>query len=106
MRKLVKICVICYFKTKKSASEIYDLLQTTLGDKWLRRSNIFVHFNKFKDACKAIDDDPRFDRPPTLITHERSTKILDLGRSEYRLKIGELTDSLSLSFLRGSINFD
>ena len=47
------------FKTGKTASETYELLKPAFGDKYLRRSKVFIWFNKFKNGRESVEDDPR-----------------------------------------------
>ena len=96
-KKLQRVCVKFSFKTAKPAVETYDILKTAFGDKYLRRSNVFIWFNIFKDRREAVDDDLRSGSLPTSLTDENILIIYNLVRSDRRLTIREMADELSLA---------
>ena len=62
------------FKTGKSA----------FGDKCLSRSDVFIWFNRFKNARESVDDDPqKSGRPSVSITNKNIAKIIDLVPSDH-----------------------
>ena len=93
-RASVKFC----FKTRKTASETYELSKTAFGDKCLSLSNVFLWFNRFKNGRKSVEDDPRSSQPSTSKTDENIVKVRDLVRSDCRLTIRGMSHELNLSF--------
>lgn len=94
--KTERVCVKFCFKTGKSASETYELLQTAFGDKCL--TNVFIWFNRFKDGRELVEDDLWSSRPSTSKTNENIVKVHDLVCSDRRLTISEMANELNLSF--------
>ena len=82
-----RACAKFCFKIGKTDSETYDVLKTAFGDKCLSRSNVFIWFNRFKNDCESVEDDPRPGRPSTSKTDENIVKVRDLVRSDRRLTI-------------------
>ena len=93
-----RACVKFCFKTGKTALETYELLKTAFGDKCLSHSNVFIWFNRFKNGCESVEDDPWPSRPSTSKTDENIVKVCDLVRSDYLLTSREMAHELNLSF--------
>ena len=82
----------------KSVTDIYYLLITEFGDKYLSWSNVFIWFNKFFNGRELVNNDLRSGRPPTSMSIENIAKIRYLVCSDHRLTIREIVDELHSSF--------
>lgn len=83
-----RACVRFCFKTWKSASETYELLQTAFGDKRLRPSNVWYYGPT--DSRMAANQSKRTPlRPAFHFKHQREdiVKVRDLIRSDRSLHL-------------------
>ena len=59
-------CIKFCFKLGKTATECYEMLKTTFGERAMGRSQTFQWFSRFKAGRISTDDDERSGRPVSV----------------------------------------
>ncbi|CAK9818663.1 Protein GVQW3 [Anthophora plagiata] len=63
-----RVCVKFCFKLRKSATEIFRLIQKAFGHDSMSRTKCFEWYNRFKSGRISMDEDTRSGRFSTLTT--------------------------------------
>lgn len=91
-----RIVVKFHFKLGKTASETYLLLKEVYGSECLSRTRVFEWFKRFKNGREDVEDDERSGRPSTSKTDENVEKIRILIRSDRRLTIRAIAETVGI----------
>ncbi|GFX89522.1 protein GVQW3 [Trichonephila clavipes] len=91
-----RIVVKFHFKLGKTATEIYNLLKEVYGSECLSRARVFERLKRFKDGRQDVEDDSRPGRFSTSKTNENVEKVASLIRSDLRLSIHAIAETVSI----------
>lgn len=91
-RYAIKFC----FKSGKTATETYQMMQNAYGDDCLSRSNVFLWFGKFRDGREDTKDDERTGRPRTSRTDSNIEAVRAALKGDRRLTIRLLAEHLNI----------
>ena len=92
-RCAIKFC----FKLGYTASITYGKLQEAYGEECLSRAQTFRWFKDFSEGRTSVDDVSRSGRPSTSRNDENVERVRDLIRSDRRLTVRLIADSLDLN---------
>ncbi|XP_058810647.1 protein GVQW3-like [Phymastichus coffea] len=91
-----RIVVKFHMKLGKTATETYNLLKQVYGNECLSRPRVFEWFKRFQDGREGVEDDSRSGRPSTSKTDENIEKVGNLVRSDRRLSIRAIAESIGI----------
>ncbi|CAH2089296.1 unnamed protein product [Euphydryas editha] len=80
----------------KPRSEIKEHLNAVNSDSSPSTATIKNCFNEFKRGLTTVFDDPHPGAPKTVTTEDKTTKIHDLVFLDRRLKVREVTETVSI----------
>ncbi|XP_011699262.1 PREDICTED: putative uncharacterized protein FLJ37770, partial [Wasmannia auropunctata] len=92
-RYAIKFCV----KLGKNATETFQMLQEAFKDDCISRSQSGKWHKAFKEGREEIADEPRSGRPTTARTNENVDRVRKVLRSDRRLSIQQIADTLHMS---------
>lgn len=81
----------------KHAGETFSLLKTVYQESCLKRSTLYKWFKRFQGGQEDVEDDPRPGRPQTSKTDENIEKIGVMIRSDRKLTLGLMADTLKIN---------
>lgn len=98
VNKIIEQRIVVKFHTKlgKNATETYHLLKRVYGDDCLSRTTVFEWYKRFQDGREDVKDDARPGRPTTSSTDENIEKIGKLVRSDRRLSIRAIAETVGI----------
>ena len=89
-----RIVVKFNFKLGKTAPKTYNLLKEVYGSECLSHARVFEWFRRFKDGRQDVEDDSRPGHPLTLGTDDNVEKVASLIRSDRRLSIRAIAETV------------
>ncbi|UYV68453.1 hypothetical protein LAZ67_5004372 [Cordylochernes scorpioides] len=89
----IKFCV----RLGKNATETFQMLQKAFKDDCISRSQSGKWHKAFKEGREEIADEPRSGRPTTARTDEIVDRVLEVLRTDRRLSIQQIADTLHMS---------
>ncbi|UYV82421.1 hypothetical protein LAZ67_21002026 [Cordylochernes scorpioides] len=92
-RYAIKFCV----RLGKNATETFQRLQKALKDDCISRSQSGKWQKAFKEGREEVADEPRSGRPTTARTDENVDRVLEVLRTDRRLSIQQIADTLHMS---------
>ncbi|UYV74678.1 hypothetical protein LAZ67_12000508 [Cordylochernes scorpioides] len=92
-RYAIKICV----RLGKNATETFQMLQKAFKDDCISRSQSGKWHKAFKEGREEVADEPRSGRPTTARTDENVNRVLEVLRTDRRLNIQQIADTLHMS---------
>ncbi|UYV78221.1 hypothetical protein LAZ67_16000539 [Cordylochernes scorpioides] len=92
-RYAIKFCV----RLGKNATETFQMLQKAFKDHCISRSQSGKWHKAFKEGRKEVADEPRSGRPTTARTDENVDRVLKVLRTDRRLSIQQIDDTLHMS---------
>lgn len=92
-RYAIKFCV----KLGKNATETFQMLQEAFKDDCISRSQSGRWHKAFKEGREEVADEPRSGRPTTARTDENVDRVREVLRSDRRLSIQQIADTLHMS---------
>ncbi|UYV62871.1 hypothetical protein LAZ67_2002195 [Cordylochernes scorpioides] len=94
-RYTIKFCV----RLGKNATETFQMLQKAFKDDCISRSQYGKWHKAFKEGREEVADEPRSGRPTTARTDENVDRVLEVLRTDRRLSIQKIADTLHMSTL-------
>ncbi|UYV70307.1 hypothetical protein LAZ67_7002482 [Cordylochernes scorpioides] len=92
-RYAIKFCV----RLGKNATETFQMLQKAFKDNCISRSQSGKWHKAFKEGREEVADEPRSGRPTTARTDEDVDRVLEVLRTDHRLSIQQIADTLHMS---------
>lgn len=92
-RYAIKFCV----RLGKNATETFQMLQEAFKEDCISRSQSGRWHKAFKEGREEIADEPRSGRPTTARTDENVNRVCEVLRSDRRLSIQYIADTLNMS---------
>ncbi|UYV69451.1 hypothetical protein LAZ67_6003646, partial [Cordylochernes scorpioides] len=92
-RYAIKFCV----RLRKNATERFQMLQKAFKDDCISRSQSGKWHKAFKEGREEVADEPRSGRPTTARTDENVDRVLEGLRTDRRLSIQQIADTLHMS---------
>ncbi|UYV76563.1 hypothetical protein LAZ67_14001162 [Cordylochernes scorpioides] len=92
-RYAIKFCV----RLGKNATETFQMLQKAFKDDCISRSQSGKWHKAFKEGREEVADEPRSGRPTTARTDEDVDRVLEILRTDRRLSIQQIADTLHMS---------
>lgn len=92
-RYAIQFCV----RLGKNATETFRMLQEAFTDGCMSRSQCGRWHKAFKEGREEIADEPRPGRPTTARTDENVNRVRDVLRSDRRVSVQYIADTLSMS---------
>ncbi|UYV71914.1 hypothetical protein LAZ67_9001136 [Cordylochernes scorpioides] len=92
-RYAIKFCV----RLGKNATETFQMLQKAFKDDCISRSQSGKCHKAFKEGREEVADEPRSGRPTTARTEENVDRVLEVLRTDRRLSIQKIADTLHVS---------
>ncbi|EGI61317.1 FLJ37770-like protein [Acromyrmex echinatior] len=92
-RYAIKFCV----RLGKNATETFQILQEAFKDDCISRSQSGRWHKPFKEGREEIADEPRSGCPTTTRTDENVNRVCEVLRSDRRLSIQYIADTLNMS---------
>ncbi|UYV80288.1 hypothetical protein LAZ67_18002305 [Cordylochernes scorpioides] len=92
-RYALKFCV----RLGKNATETFQILQKAFKDDCISRSQSGKWHKAFKEGREEVADEPRSGRPTTARTDENVDRVLEVLRTDRRLSIQQIADTLHMS---------
>ncbi|UYV82119.1 hypothetical protein LAZ67_21000950 [Cordylochernes scorpioides] len=92
-RYAIKFCV----RLGKNATETFHMLQKPFKDDCISRSQFGKWHKAFKEGREEVADEPRSGRPTTARTDENVDRVLEVLRTDRRLSIQQIADTLHMS---------
>lgn len=92
-RYAIKFCV----RLGKNATETFQMLQEAFKEDCISRSQSGRWHKAFKEGREEIADEPRSGRPTTARTDENVHRVCEVLRSDRRLSIQYIADTLNMS---------
>ncbi|UYV66373.1 hypothetical protein LAZ67_4001480 [Cordylochernes scorpioides] len=92
-RYAIKFCV----RLGKNATETFQMLQKAFKDDCISRSQCGKWHKAFKEGREEVADEPRSGRPTTARTDENVDRVLEVLRTDRRLSIQQIADTLHMS---------
>jgi len=92
-RYAIKFCV----RLGKNATETFQMLQEAFKEDCISRSQSGRWHKAFKESREEIADEPRSGRPTTARTDENVNRVCEVLRSDRRLSIQYIADTLNMS---------
>lgn len=92
-RYAIKFCV----RLGKNATETFQMLQEAFKDDCISRSQSGRWHKAFKEGQEEVADEPRSGRPTTARTDENVNRVCEVLRSDRRLSIQYIADTLNMS---------
>ncbi|UYV67491.1 hypothetical protein LAZ67_5000890 [Cordylochernes scorpioides] len=89
----IKFCV----RLGKNATETFQMLQKAFKDDCISRSQSGKWHKVFKEGREEVADEPRSGRPTTARTDENMDRVLEVLRTDRRLSIQQISDTLHMS---------
>lgn len=92
-RANIKFC----FRTGKTFTETFNLMKSVYGES-VERSTVHLWFNNFKKGRESIENAEKSGRPRNSTNPDHVFEVRKLVRSDRRLTIREMADTLNISF--------
>ncbi|UYV72446.1 hypothetical protein LAZ67_9003181 [Cordylochernes scorpioides] len=92
-RYAIKFCV----RLGKNATETFQMPQKAFKDDCISRSQYGKWHKAFKEGREEVADEPRSGRPTTARTDENVDRVLEVLRTDHRLNIQQIADTLHMS---------
>lgn len=92
-RAAIKFC----FKSGKTASETFEMMQKAYGSECLSRSKVFEWFSRFKNGRDSLEDDSRAGRPVTARNDENVNRVRALLDDNRRTSIKNIAGQLGIA---------
>ncbi|UYV63349.1 hypothetical protein LAZ67_2003808 [Cordylochernes scorpioides] len=92
-RYVIKFCL----RLGKNATETFQMLQKAFKDDCISRSQSGKWHKAFKEGREEVADEPRSGRPTTARTDENVDRVLEVLRTDRRLSIQKIADTLHMS---------
>ncbi|UYV74734.1 YTHDF2 [Cordylochernes scorpioides] len=92
-RYAIKFCV----RLGKNATETFQMLQNAFKDDCISRSQSGKWHKAFKEGREEVADEPRSGHPTTARTDEEVDCMLEVLRTDRRLSIQQIADTLHMS---------
>ncbi|UYV69314.1 hypothetical protein LAZ67_6003231 [Cordylochernes scorpioides] len=92
-RYAIKFCV----RFENNATETFQMLQKAFKDDCISRSQSGKWHKAFKEGREEVADEPRSGRPTTARTDEDVDRVLEVLRTDRRLSIQQIADTLHMS---------
>ncbi|UYV60920.1 K02A2.6-like [Cordylochernes scorpioides] len=92
-RYAIKFCV----RLGKNTTETFQMLQKVFKDDCISRSQSGKWHKAFKEGREEVADEPRSGRPTTARTDENVDRVLEVLRTDRRLSIQQIADTLHMS---------
>jgi len=88
------LCEILCENWKKSVTETFEMLKIAFGEEAMCRTQTYEWWKRFKEGRTSVVDDPRLGRPSTSITDDNVAKVREVIRSNRRLTVREVGQSI------------
>ena len=88
-----------YVRLGKNATKIFQMLQEVFREDCISRSQSGRRHKAFKEGREMVVDERRSGRPTTVRADENVTRVSQVLRSNRRLSIQQIADTLNLSTL-------
>ena len=75
-----RVCVKFCFKLGKTFTETFQMLQQAYREDCLNCMQCHEWYQRFKSGRTSIEDDPKSERPSTLMDEDRVEKLLSVIR--------------------------
>ncbi|KAG5310861.1 MOS1T transposase, partial [Acromyrmex insinuator] len=98
-RYAIKFCV----RLGKNVTETFQMLQEAFKDDCISRSQSGRWHKAFKEGREEVADEPRSGRPTTARTDENVNRVCEVLRSDRRLSIQYIADTLNMSTFASDI---
>ncbi|UYV82391.1 hypothetical protein LAZ67_21001914 [Cordylochernes scorpioides] len=85
---------------EKNAPETFQMLQKAFKDDCILRSQSWKWHKAFKEGREEDADEPRSGRPTTARTDENVDRVLEVLRTDRRLSIQQIADTLHIAITR------
>ncbi|UYV85184.1 hypothetical protein LAZ67_X004851 [Cordylochernes scorpioides] len=82
---------------EKNATETFQMLQKAFKDDCISRSQSWKWHKAFKEGQEEVADEPLSGRPTTARTDENVDRVLEVLRTDRRLSIQQIADTLHMS---------
>ncbi|UYV61680.1 hypothetical protein LAZ67_1005891 [Cordylochernes scorpioides] len=92
-RYAIKFCV----RLGRNATETFQMLQKAFKDDCISRSQSGKWHKAFKEGREEVADEPRSGRQTTARTDENVDRVLEFLRTDRRLSIQQIADTLHMS---------
>ncbi|UYV70267.1 hypothetical protein LAZ67_7002330 [Cordylochernes scorpioides] len=92
-RYAIMFCV----RLGKNATETFQMLQKAFKDDCISRSQSGKWHKAFKEGWEEVADEPRSGRPTTARTDKNVDRVLEVLRTDRRLRIQQIADTLHMS---------
>jgi hypothetical protein len=79
-------------KTGKSVTETFEMLEITLGEEAMCRTETYEWWKRFKADRTSVDDDPCSGRASTSKTDDNIANVREVVRSNLRLTVREVAE--------------
>jgi len=87
-----RICIKFCFIIRKTATEMFQLLQQAYGEDAMGRTQVFDWFRRFKEGRTSAENDPRSGRLSTSRNEEMIAKVRTIFCNNRKLTVGEIVD--------------
>jgi len=91
------ICIKFCFKIRKTATEMYQLLQQAYGEDAMGRTQVFDWFHRFKEGRTSVKSNPHSGQPSTSRNEEMIAKVRTIIRNNRRLTVWEIVGDCEIS---------
>jgi len=93
-----RVCVKFCFKLRKTATEMWKMLQQAFRDECVSRTQCFEWYSHFKTGRTLIDEDSRNGRPSTSTDDVHIDAVCHLILQNRRLTVREIAEDVGISF--------
>jgi hypothetical protein len=102
-RYIFEICYAIKFCVKlgQGATNTYDKIQKAFGNDSVSRAQVFLWRKDFVNGWKTVEDEPRSERPATVITSKNVDRVRAFVRQDRRLTIRMIGDELNINECTG-----
>ena len=89
-----KFCV----KDEIKCARAFEMLTVTFDESTMRRNQVQLWYNRFKEGREDVNDDACPGRPSKSTTDENIKAVKEMILDNRRITIGEVADDVDISF--------